>query len=155
MCNDKKEEGFSVIELLIALGLTVLILSAAAMVCFYGQQNWERVAGQAEVQQNLRIAMHTLSTGIRQADVIEIYRQEKKIVLKNDDTIKSYIFDPSTKEIKLGESGSTVAMQMEECNFRYSKGLIEIFLSTPAWKGMEGTDYVFTIYARGKEVYQY
>lgn len=156
MKTRKSNKGLSLIELLIALSLVGLVLSAAGMLYFSGLKGWERSSSQTEVQQNLRIAMHTLNSEIRKADKIKIFKDQKKIVLTyDDDTVKTYLFDSLTKEIRLGESGSTVAMHIEDCSFEYSTNLIKISLIVSSTGKIESMDYTFRIYTRGKEVHEY
>ena len=64
--------GFSIAELMIALGLTSLVAAASFMVYFAGVKAWKRAENLVEIQQNLRIALNTLSTEIRKADYFKI-----------------------------------------------------------------------------------
>ncbi|HHW02642.1 MAG TPA: prepilin-type N-terminal cleavage/methylation domain-containing protein [Thermoanaerobacterales bacterium] len=149
----EKKKGFSLVELLVALGLAMIIMTAASLVYFSGIKAWVRGENQVEVQQNLRIAMNTLSNEIQMADMIEIYKTEKKLVLSyNDGSTRSYYYDPESKEIRLGESNSTVAMYISDFDIKYSDNLISISLTTEERPGIKSKTYEFGINARGKEI---
>ncbi|AYO30721.1 prepilin-type N-terminal cleavage/methylation domain-containing protein [Biomaibacter acetigenes] len=149
----KNTKGFSLVELLVTIGLVSLVITAASLAYFSGVKAWVRSGNQVEVQQNLRIAMNTLSDEIQMADTININTAEKRISLLFDDgSTRSYYYDSASKEIRLAESGSTVAMYIIGCDFEYSNNLISISLTTEARQGVKSGTYVFRINARGKEV---
>lgn len=156
MAGIKSSRGISLVELLVALGLAGMVITSAAMVYFAGIKAWDRSESQLEVQQNLRVAMNTLVNEIRRADVIEVYSSEEKIVLMfSDGSVRSYRFHPASKEIRLDESNSTVAMHIDSCDFEYGGGLISISITTREMEGVGGREYTFRINARGKMVYEY
>jgi len=149
----KNNKGFSLVELLVAIGLAILVITAASLAYFSGIKAWVRSENQVDVQQNLRIAMNTLSNEIQMADTIDIYIAEKKITLLYDDgSTRSYYYDSASKEIRLAKSNSTVAMYISGCDFGYSNNLISISLTTEALQGVKSGTYEFRINARGKEV---
>jgi Tfp pilus assembly protein PilW len=149
----KNTKGFSLVELLVASGLVILVITAASLAYFSGVKAWVRSGNQVEVQQNLRIAMNTLSNEIRMAEAIRIYPGEKKISLSfPDGNTRSYLYDAASKEIRLAKSNSTVAMYISGCDFGYSNNLISISLTTEALQGVKSGTYEFRINARGKEV---
>lgn len=149
------KNGFSLIELLIALALTSVVIITAGFMYFSGVKAWIKGENQLEIQQNLRIAMNTLYNEIRMADIVDVYSSGRKIKLHYNDTDlsdKSYIFDPSLKELKLEDSKSTVAMYIEDLHFQYYNNLILISITTEAREGVTSRNYVFRINARGKKV---
>lgn len=149
----KNTKGFSLVELLVTIGLVSLVITAASLAYFSGVKAWVRSGNQVEVQQNLRIAINTLSNEIKMADTININTAEKRIsLLFNDGSTRSYYYDSASKEIRLAESGSTVAMYISGCDFEYYNNLISISLTTEARQGVKSGTYVFRINARGKEV---
>ncbi|NLT93958.1 MAG: prepilin-type N-terminal cleavage/methylation domain-containing protein [Clostridia bacterium] len=155
MLKKVNNKGFTLVELLISLGLLGLIISAASFMYFTGVQGFNRSENQVKVQQNLRIAMNTLSSEIRKADGITIHPDERKIDLFfHDGSAKSYEFDWSQKEIRLSDSNSTVAMYIDDCRFGYDSGtnLIKITLVNQVFPGVQSREYTFSINARGKVV---
>jgi Tfp pilus assembly protein PilW len=148
----RSSKGFSIVELLIAIGLSSLVVTAVFMVYFSGTKAWNRAENQMEVQQNLRIAMNTLSTEVRKADFFEIKQDNREITLTYPDgSSKSYSFHPASGEIRLSESSATVAMHIKDCRFFYENGLINIEITTKEIEGIEERVYTFGINARGKE----
>lgn len=143
--------GFSIIELMIALGLTSLVALVSFMVCFAGAKAWKRAENLVEVQQNLRIAMNTLNTEIRKADYFKIQHGNREITISYPNgSTKGYKYHPASGEIRISESGATVAMHIDDLKFSYRDGLIIIEITTKAMEGVRGEKYTFSIYARGK-----
>ena len=143
--------GFSIAELLIALGLTSLVATASFMVYFAGAKTWQRAENMAEVQQNLRIAMNTLCTEIRKADYFKIKPGNREITLTYPNgSTKGYKYHPTSGEIRISESGASVAMHIDDLKFCYQDGLIIIEITTKTMEGIQGEKYTFSIYARGK-----
>ncbi|MGI6703393.1 MAG: PilW family protein [Clostridia bacterium] len=145
-------KGFSIAELLIALGLSSLVITIVFMVYFSGAKAWSRAENQVEVQQNLRVAMNTLSAEVRKADHFAIETGKRGIVLTyQDGSSKTYRFHPASGEIRMYPSGTTVAMHIMDCRFSYSNHLITIEITTKAIEGIGERDYTLSINARGKE----
>lgn len=145
-------KGFSIAELLIALGLASLVVTAAFMVYFSGTKAWSRAENQMEAQQNLRIAINILSTEVRKADFFKIEPGNRGIMLiYKDEPSKTYRFHQGSGEIRMYGSGTTVAMYIEDCSFSYANGLITIEITTKEMDGIEEKTYIFGINARGKE----
>ncbi len=144
-------KGFSLVELLMVLGLTGIVIAAVYMVYCSGVKAWIRAGEQMEVQQNLRIAMDTLSSAIRRADVIRIAPGKREIVLESHDgTTKAYKFDPASGEIRISQSGATVSMHIQDCRFSCADNLITVEITTKSMRGIDQARYIFRINARGK-----
>jgi prepilin-type N-terminal cleavage/methylation domain-containing protein len=151
MKHFNNKQGFSIIELLMALGLTGIVIAAVFMVYYSGTKAWNRAENQVEVQQNLRIAMDVLSTEIRKADYFEILKNQREIVLVyGNGNTKSYKFHPASGEIRISQSNAAVAMHIEDLKFSYRNGLIKIHITTKAMEGIGQKEYTFSINARGK-----
>ena len=63
----KREKGFSLIELLVAMAILLVVVSVATGVIIQAQHVSEGVALEANVQENLRAAMHFLVRDLTQA----------------------------------------------------------------------------------------
>ncbi len=63
----KREKGFSLIELLVAIAILLVVVSVATGVIVQAQHVSEAVALEANVQENLRAAMHFLVRDLTQA----------------------------------------------------------------------------------------
>jgi len=154
LSNHKR--GFSLVELMVALGLVSMVFTVSSLMYFSGVKVWMRGENQAEVRQNLRIAMNTLFNEIKMADRIDIYSGGRKIDIYYDNEVnlkdKSYIFNPYYKELWIDDSNGTVAMYIEDLRFQYGGDLLLISITTQAKEGAESRNYVFRIYTRGKKV---
>ena len=147
----QNRKGLSIVELLITLGLSSIVVTAVFFVYHSGTKAWTRAENQVEVQQNLRVAMNMLSTEIRKADRFRIEPDGQGIVLTfKDGSSKAYRFHAASGEIRMYESGTTVAMHVEGCRFSYSKGLVTIEITMRAMDGIAKRAYTFSVNARGK-----
>src|SRR5579863_5935705 len=63
----KRENGFSLIELLVAMAILLVVVSVATGVIIQAQHVSEAVALEANVQENLRAGMHFLVRDLTQA----------------------------------------------------------------------------------------
>ena len=54
----KRENGFSLIELMVAIAITVTIVGGAMTALYQAQKSTQIVASQANTQDNLRAGMH-------------------------------------------------------------------------------------------------
>lgn len=156
MSSSNHKRGFSLVELMVALGLVGMVFTVSSLMYFSGVKAWMRWENQAEVRQNLRIAMNTLYNEIKMADRIDVYSDGRKIDIyyNNDVNLKdkSYIFKPHHKELWLDDSNGTVAMYIEDLRFQYRGDLLLISITTQAKEGAESRNYVFRIYTRGKKI---
>jgi prepilin-type N-terminal cleavage/methylation domain-containing protein len=148
---DSQDKGFSLVELLMVLGLTGIVAAAVFMAYYSGAKAWHRAENQVEVQQNLRIAMDTLSTEVRRADYFGIAPGQREIMLVYaDGTTKAYKFHPASGEIRISQSGATVAMHIENLRFTCDNNLLTIEITTKGMEGIEQKKYSFSINIRGK-----
>src|SRR5579863_1899938 len=63
----KRENGFSLIELLVAMAILLVVVSVATGVIIQAQHVSEAVALEANVQENLRASMHFIVRDLTQA----------------------------------------------------------------------------------------
>jgi Tfp pilus assembly protein PilW len=150
----KTDAGYSIIELILALGLISVVVSSAGLMLFCGIDRWIQNDARAELQQNLRIGISVLVTEIRRADIVHVY-DERLVLEYHSGNLKSYYFDQASAELRLGGSNSTVAMNIAHCSFECSRGIITISISAvhPSVPGLKS--YNISIYPRGKAVYAY
>lgn len=134
-----------------ALALASVVISAVFMTCIFGIKVWNRAENQIEVQQNLRIAMNTLSTEVRKAISFEIEPKGQGIILTYEgEPKKTYRFDEPSGEIRMYAKGTTVAMHIKDCRFSCVGDLITIEIITEAMEGLRERIYAFSLNTRGK-----
>ncbi len=63
----KRENGFSLIELMVSMAVTVIVLGAATTALLQAQKATQAIAMQANTQENLRAGMHFMVRDIAQA----------------------------------------------------------------------------------------
>jgi type II secretory pathway pseudopilin PulG len=63
----KRENGFSLIELMVSMAVTIVVLGAATTALLQAQKATQAIAMQANTQENLRAGMHFLVRDIAQA----------------------------------------------------------------------------------------
>lgn len=142
--------GFSIIELILALALTSIVICSVFMACLLGMRVWNSAENRLEVQQNIRIAMNTLSTEIRKADSFEIESGNRGIRLTYENgLVKAYRFHPASGEIRMYQSGTTVARHIKDCKFFYEKELIAVKITNKPITGVEERDYTFCLHIKG------
>lgn len=71
-CRLKKEQGLTLIELLVTLAITGFIITALYTFYLAGLKSWNRAIDHLEYQQSARIALDTIITELRQAHRVEI-----------------------------------------------------------------------------------
>ncbi len=146
------QRGVSLVELLLALGLTGLTIMLVLMIYFSGFKAWRRIENQMEIQQNLRIAMNILSTEIRKSDTFEIEADGRGISLTyRYSPGKVYRLHEASNEVRMYPSGTTVGRYIKDCNFSYDNGLIEVKIMPQTIEGVTERTYTFSIKSRGKD----
>ena len=145
------KRGFSMLEILMAIGLFGMVAAVVFSVYVSGAKAWHRTENQAEVQQNLRIAIGTLTKELRKADSFKIRPGNREVILTYEDgSTKGYRFHPAAGEIRISESGAAVAMHIEDLKFVYKDNLVIIEITTRAMDGIKEETYTISINTRGK-----
>ena len=63
----KRENGFSLLELMVSMAVTIVVLGAATTALLQAQRATQAIAMQANTQENLRAGMHFMVRDIAQA----------------------------------------------------------------------------------------
>lgn len=70
ICKANHSKGFTLIEVLVAIGISVVLLASAYELYFLANKTWIQSNVKYEVRQNARIALERMSRDIRQSDKI-------------------------------------------------------------------------------------
>lgn len=105
-----KEQGFTLIELVVALTLSSLVMTAVSGLLFSGFRSWTFGVEQMDTVQNMRIAMDRITREIRNAVEITVPQNPEepadRIVMKvsngslNGSVTVQYRYDQPGKEIE-------------------------------------------------------
>ncbi|MFW6029213.1 MAG: prepilin-type N-terminal cleavage/methylation domain-containing protein [Halanaerobiales bacterium] len=139
-----KDNGFSLVELLVVLAVIIIIISLINDDFFQTMRYWVNVNTIADVEQHLRYSMETLTRDLRNADVIEYNNSgtREDIVRRVDlDLSEVYFVDDSTEtefsleNNELFRNGNSLGNSFKEVSIRrvnlYTFGsLYEIYLET-------------------------
>jgi prepilin-type N-terminal cleavage/methylation domain-containing protein len=85
--NSKFKHGFTLIEVIVAIGLLTLILGAAYSMQLFGNKSYNRSAEKSEIQDNLRLASDFITKEIRYSSEVSILAS----IPATKDTTKKYI----------------------------------------------------------------
>ncbi|HWR43648.1 PilW family protein [Sporomusa sp.] len=104
--NIKGQSGFTLIELMIGLGLTVLLMSAIFGLLFTSLRSWQQGKSHVEIHQTVRIAVDTIARQVRYAYTVSS-PDGKTLRIKSAAGIIVFGVDPETKALCITQgSGS-------------------------------------------------
>ncbi|AEE91561.1 conserved protein of unknown function [Tepidanaerobacter acetatoxydans Re1] len=138
--NTKHTNGFTLIELILALGLLSLIMTTSFTIYSAGQKTYEYENSKIFVQQNARQAFLWLSTSIKQARSVEVMSENSiKTVAGDGETIIYYFKNGVLYREK--NNGINPIAELSQLKFKQPKDkqYIEIFLAA---QGKEGDDII-------------
>ncbi|WP_422443964.1 PilW family protein [Thermoanaerobacterium sp. DL9XJH110] len=88
----KAKDGFTLIELVVSVGLLCLVLTAAFSLYGFGTRAYDRDLKDIEMQQNARQAVMKLSSSIRLAREVHILSRDYiRIVTPNGENVDYYL----------------------------------------------------------------
>lgn len=133
--NIRKSLGFTLIELIVSLGLVSIILTATFTIFSAGQKAYKREENKLYAQQNVRQAFLWLSTSLRQARAVDVISEnEIRITTGNREQITFYFQNGVLYRRK--NSGTNPVAELSNLRFAQPKGKhdvdILISISTPS-----------------------
>ncbi|MEW5785665.1 MAG: prepilin-type N-terminal cleavage/methylation domain-containing protein, partial [Bacillota bacterium] len=94
----RRQEGYTILELLAALAIFGLIIGAIYSFYLAGLNSWNRGIVQMDSQQSARIAMDKMIRELRYASAVELQSDEEIRFQLTGDT-KTYLFRKSGREL--------------------------------------------------------
>jgi len=126
--NTDRRDGFTLIELILSLGLLSLVLTTAFMLYSSGQKSYDSENAKIFDSQNIRQAFLWLSTTVKQAKTIEsLSENEIKIISGSGEKI-IYYFSNGVLYRKKNNGVNPVAELGQVSFSRSGKHSVEIFL---------------------------
>ncbi|MDD4569449.1 MAG: prepilin-type N-terminal cleavage/methylation domain-containing protein [Tepidanaerobacteraceae bacterium] len=131
--NTKTQKGFTLIELILSIGLLSLILTTTFTLYSAEKKTYERENQRLFVQQNTRQALLWLSTSIKQAKNVQVKSERRIETITSYGDVISYYFEKGV----LYRNKNNVSNPIAQISFlRFSqpknKGFVEIIISTEA-----------------------
>ncbi|HHY70203.1 MAG TPA: prepilin-type cleavage/methylation domain-containing protein [Thermoanaerobacterales bacterium] len=129
--NFKNIKGFTLIELILSLGLLSLVLITAFTLYSAGRKAYERENYELFVQQNARQAFLWLSTSVRQAKSVEIISENKIKTITGNREVITYYFENGVL-YRRKNTGTNPIAELSQLRFTQPSGkhYVEISLLT-------------------------
>ena len=110
--------GMTLVELMVALGASVLLLAAVAKGWAFTARSFAAIGNYADMDNASRNALDLMSRDIRGAQSVTFYRTNQ-ITLRNpppDNSVFSYVYDPNTATLVRSTSAGDQVL-LRECDY--------------------------------------
>lgn len=123
----KNKCGFTLIEIVTALGISSVIIAVLYTVVIMTLNQWNRIEVSNELRHNARYAMTMLLWDIRNSDKVEVWdssdpvQPNTLIILKGNNSFKYYLRDKSQNPDRIGKlfkNTNQVCWYVEEFNLK-------------------------------------
>ena len=105
----KKQNGFALIEVVIAMGISLIVLLAVGAVLASSHTRWNDTWGKVNLQQDASYVMHELSKTIKDAASATVENNGKKIqIYDTDGNWVKYIFKSNIDTLKYRIQGQSI-----------------------------------------------
>ncbi|WP_296971144.1 prepilin-type N-terminal cleavage/methylation domain-containing protein [Tepidanaerobacter sp. EBM-38] len=134
--NTKRKNGFTLIELILSLGLLSLILTTSFNLYDAGQKSYENENNKIFAQQNARQAFLWLSTSVKQARSVEVISENSIKIVTSDGEKLIYYFENGVL-YRQKNNGTNPIAELSQLKFKQPKDkkYVEIFLAIQVKKG--------------------
>jgi Tfp pilus assembly protein PilW len=130
----QKQDGFVLIEVVIAMGISLFVLLAVGGVLAASHTRWNNAWGKVNLQQDGSYVMHELSKTIKEAASATVENNGKKITIydTNGNWVR-YIFNRSNKQFRYRIQGQSTQIlvdgTVEDLRFNVEDNKVEIDLT--------------------------
>lgn len=113
--------GFTLIEVVVAMAIFGLIFTGVSNLMFAGMQSWAYGENHIDVMQNLRYSLDIMTRELRQADQIDASSDGDYIKFTIDTDTFQYQLDTANHEIQRikNSDNQPLASQVESISFSY------------------------------------
>ena len=110
----KKQDGFVLIEVVIAMGISLFVLLAVGGVLAAGHTRWNNTWGKVNLQQDGSYVMHELSKTIKEAASATVGNNGKKIqIYDTDGNWVKYVFNRNNKQLRYKPQGQSTLILID------------------------------------------
>jgi len=103
--NRKVAEGFTLVESLVALGLTALLLSAVVSITLFTTRSLAGLANHTDLDQADRLALDRMTREIRRCTAVAAFQINRLDLLDFEGQRLVYQYDPSTRKLVQTRAG--------------------------------------------------
>jgi len=110
----KKQDGFVLIEVVIAMGISLFVLLAVGGVLAASHTRWNNTWGKVNLQQDGSYVMHQLSQTIKEAASATVENNGKKIqIYDTDGNWVKYVFNRNNKQLRYKPQGQSTLILID------------------------------------------
>lgn len=123
----RRPGAFTLVEVLVAMGLASLVLTTVASLTFYGTRSSIALINYTDLDAKSRYALDVISREIRQASAVtSLQTNNNSISLTNpiQATVVTLTYDPTARTVTLSKTGMPDATVLRECD-RFNIGLYQ------------------------------
>jgi len=113
---DRPRTGFTILEMLIALGVASLVLGAVAGVAIYSARSFVALGNYADLDRASRNALDVMTRDIREARGLTAFTTNKLTLTAGDMSTLTFEYNPSAATLTR-TSGSTTRVLLKECDY--------------------------------------
>jgi molybdopterin biosynthesis enzyme len=111
-----RRSAFSLVELLVAIGLAGLLVTAIASFVLYSARSFAAMFNYADMEQKSQVAIDTLSRDIRQTAAVTHYTTNELVFRDYDDKLLTFSWTPESRALVRVKEGVTKVL-LTECNY--------------------------------------
>jgi type II secretory pathway pseudopilin PulG len=102
-----RRRAFTIPEVLVAIGLGSLVLSALALVTIYSARSFVGIGNYMDLDRMSRQALDTITRDIRQTRALTSYATNQLTFTDFDDSVLSFVWNPATRRLTRTKNGVT------------------------------------------------
>lgn len=107
--------AFTLVEVLISIGISGLLLAALASFTLYAAKSFAAMFNYVDLEQKSQIALDTLSREVRQAQVLTYYSSNELVFRDYDSNLLSYTWTPKSRALVRVKQGEKKVL-LTECD---------------------------------------
>ncbi len=123
----KKNRGVSLVEILVAIAVSAIVMSAIGVLLTQGMHGYVRQTTQAELQNEANIAMNQITDSLMEANGINISIDENSVTFKHlyaetlssSTELQKYQFDKTNRVLNLVEDGGGASQKTTSICCKY------------------------------------
>jgi type II secretory pathway pseudopilin PulG len=133
----RRAPAFTLAELLVAVGLGSVALTAIMMLWLYSSRSFVAMGNYMDLDKASRNALDQMSREIRQTIALQSYATNQLVFVDYDTNLLSFTWNPSTRQVTRAKGGSSKVLlaQCDYLTFKISQrnpipGLFDFYAAT-------------------------